>query len=114
LHRGWGDKQKGAVTVGIKRKEKTEINAEATESAEVRREAKGNEYSESGGPQMRQMGPRVVASREAGPVKDTLATMLPKLDSAGVRERGLDVLSGLREELGSHGAVVELSIDSNL
>jgi 1-acyl-sn-glycerol-3-phosphate acyltransferase len=36
------------------------------------------------------------------------------LDLPGVRERVLDVLRGLLEELGSHGAVAELSVHSNL
>jgi fatty-acyl-CoA synthase len=43
-----------------------------------------------------------------------LATTTPQLDLPGVRERVLDVLRGLLEELGSHGAVAELSIHSNL
>jgi fatty-acyl-CoA synthase len=43
-----------------------------------------------------------------------LATTSPKLDLAGVRERVLDVVRGLLEELGSHGAVAELRANSNL
>ncbi|HWY07195.1 MAG TPA: acyl carrier protein, partial [Candidatus Acidoferrales bacterium] len=43
-----------------------------------------------------------------------MATTSPQLDLPGVQERVLDVLRGLLEELGSHGAVVELSIHSNL
>jgi len=43
-----------------------------------------------------------------------LATISPQLDLPGVRERVLDVLRGLLEELGSHGAVPELSTNSNL
>jgi 1-acyl-sn-glycerol-3-phosphate acyltransferase len=43
-----------------------------------------------------------------------LATTTPQLDLPGVRERVLDVLRGLLEELGSHGAVAELSVHSNL
>src|SRR6267154_6844860 len=60
------------------------------------------------------MGPRRVSLTRSWPVKDTLATISPQLDLPDVRERVLDVLRGLLEELGSHGAVVELSIDSNL
>jgi acyl carrier protein len=36
------------------------------------------------------------------------------MDLPGVRERVLDVVRGLLEELGSHGAVAELSVTSNL
>ena len=43
-----------------------------------------------------------------------MATTSPQLDLPGVRERVLDVLRELLVELGSHGAVVELSIHSNL
>jgi len=43
-----------------------------------------------------------------------LATTSPQLDLPGVRERVLDVLRVLLEELGSHGAVAELSSKSNL
>lgn len=43
-----------------------------------------------------------------------MATTSPQLDLPGVQERVLDVLRGLLEELGSHGAVAELSIHSNL
>ncbi len=43
-----------------------------------------------------------------------MATTSPQLDLPDVRERVLDVLRGLLEELGSHGAVAELSIHSNL
>jgi len=43
-----------------------------------------------------------------------LATTSAQLDYPGVRERVLDVLRGLLEELGSHGAVAELSEKSNL
>jgi len=43
-----------------------------------------------------------------------LATTSPQLDLADVRERVLDVLRGLLAELGSHGAVAELTIHSNL
>jgi fatty-acyl-CoA synthase len=43
-----------------------------------------------------------------------LATTSPQLDLPDVRERVLVVLRGLLEELGSHGAVAELSINSNL
>jgi fatty-acyl-CoA synthase len=43
-----------------------------------------------------------------------LATTSPQLDLADVHERVLAVLRGLLEELGSHGAVAELSIHSNL
>ena len=43
-----------------------------------------------------------------------MATTTPQLDLPGVRERVLDVLRGLLEELGSHGAVAELSVHSNL
>lgn len=46
--------------------------------------------------------------------KVTLATTSPQLDYPGVRERVLDVVRGLLEELGSHGAVAELSEKSNL
>jgi fatty-acyl-CoA synthase len=43
-----------------------------------------------------------------------VATTLRQLDQPGVRERVLEVLCGLLEELGSHGAVAELSVTSNL
>ena len=43
-----------------------------------------------------------------------MATTLTQLDIPGVRERVLDVVRGLLEELGSHGAVAELSATSNL
>ena len=43
-----------------------------------------------------------------------MATTSPQLDLPDVRERVLVVLRGLLEELGSHGAVAELSITSNL
>ena len=43
-----------------------------------------------------------------------MATTSPQLDLPDVRERVLDILRGLLEELGSHGAVAELSIHSNL
>jgi fatty-acyl-CoA synthase len=56
----------------------------------------------------------MLASREAGPLRKILATTSPQLDLPGVRERVLDVLRGLLVELGSHGALAELSIHSNL
>jgi len=43
-----------------------------------------------------------------------LATTSPQLDLQDVRERVLSVLRGLLEELGSHGAVAELTVHSNL
>jgi fatty-acyl-CoA synthase len=43
-----------------------------------------------------------------------LATTSPQLDVAGIRERVLEVVRGLLEELGSHGAVAELTATSNL
>jgi fatty-acyl-CoA synthase len=43
-----------------------------------------------------------------------LATSSTQLDLPGVRERVLDVVRGLLEELGSHGAIAQLSITSNL
>ena len=43
-----------------------------------------------------------------------MATTSPQIDLPDVRERVLDILRGLLEELGSHGAVAELSIHSNL
>ncbi len=43
-----------------------------------------------------------------------MATTLRQLDQPGVRERVLVVVRGLLEELGSHGAVAELSVTSNL
>ena len=43
-----------------------------------------------------------------------MATTSPQLDLQDVRERVLDVLRGLLEELGSYGAVAELSVQSNL
>jgi len=43
-----------------------------------------------------------------------LATISPQLDLPGVRERVLEVLRELLQELGSHGALAELSIHSNL
>src|ERR1700757_520340 len=56
----------------------------------------------------------MLASREAGPLRKILATTTPQLDLPGVRERVLDVLRDLLVELGSHGALAELSIHSNL
>jgi len=43
-----------------------------------------------------------------------LATTSTQLDLPGVRERVLDVMRGLLEELGSHGVLAQLSITSNL
>jgi 1-acyl-sn-glycerol-3-phosphate acyltransferase len=43
-----------------------------------------------------------------------LATTSPQLDIAGIRERVLEIVRGLLEELGSHGAVAELTATSNL
>jgi acyl carrier protein len=43
-----------------------------------------------------------------------LATTSAQLDLPGVRERVMDVLRGLLEELGSHGAIETLSPNSNL
>jgi len=43
-----------------------------------------------------------------------LATISPQLDLPGVRERVLEVLRELLRELGSHGALAELSMHSNL
>ena len=43
-----------------------------------------------------------------------MATTLRQLDQPGVRERVLEVVRGLLEELGSLGAVAELSVTSNL
>jgi len=43
-----------------------------------------------------------------------LAATSTQLDLPGVRERVLDVVRGLLEELGSHGAVAELTAHSNL
>ncbi|HET7107040.1 MAG TPA: AMP-binding protein [Candidatus Acidoferrum sp.] len=43
-----------------------------------------------------------------------MATTSPQLDLPGVRERVLEVLRELLQELGSHGALAELSINSNL
>jgi 1-acyl-sn-glycerol-3-phosphate acyltransferase len=43
-----------------------------------------------------------------------LATLSPQLDLPGVRERVMDVLRGLLEELGSHGALETLTPTSNL
>ncbi len=43
-----------------------------------------------------------------------MATISPQLDLPGVRERVLEVLRELLRELGSHGALAELSIHSNL
>ncbi len=43
-----------------------------------------------------------------------MATSSTQLDLPGVRERVLDVVRGLLEELGSHGALAQLSITSNL
>jgi fatty-acyl-CoA synthase len=43
-----------------------------------------------------------------------LATTSTQLDLPDVRERVLDVVRGLLEELGSHGALAQLSITSNL
>ena len=47
-------------------------------------------------------------------LKENLATTSTQLDLPGLRERVLDVLRGLLEELGSHGAVETLSVTSNL
>lgn len=43
-----------------------------------------------------------------------MATTSPQLDLPGVQERVLDVLRGLLEELGSHGAIAEMNLRSNL
>ena len=43
-----------------------------------------------------------------------MATTSTQLDLPGVRERVLNVVRGLLEELGSHGAVSELTEKSNL
>ena len=43
-----------------------------------------------------------------------MATTTTQLDLPGIRERVLDVVRGLLEELGSHGAVAELLVSSNL
>jgi len=55
----------------------------------------------------------VLASREL-PEKAILAATSTQLDLPGLRERVMDVLSGLLEELGSHGALETLSPASNL
>jgi 1-acyl-sn-glycerol-3-phosphate acyltransferase len=47
-------------------------------------------------------------------VRETLATSSTQIDLARIRERVLGVVRSLLEELGSHGAVVELSASSNL
>jgi fatty-acyl-CoA synthase len=46
-------------------------------------------------------------------LKAILATISPQLDLPGIRERVLEILRGLLEDLGSHGAVAELSVHSN-
>jgi fatty-acyl-CoA synthase len=46
--------------------------------------------------------------------KATLATTSTKLDLPGLRERVLDVVRGLLQDLGSHGALETLSTTSNL
>ncbi len=56
----------------------------------------------------------MLASREAHNSGETLATISTQLDLPGVRERVLEVLRGLLEELGSQGAIPQLSITSNL
>src|SRR5208283_2990933 len=56
----------------------------------------------------------VLASRGAYNSGEPLATSSTQLDLPGVRERVLEVVRGLLEELGSHGAVAELSVTSNL
>src|SRR5215472_15988420 len=56
----------------------------------------------------------VLASREAPKRRTILATTSPQLDLQDVHERVLSVLRGLLEELGSHGAVAELTVHSNL
>src|SRR5271165_6106290 len=56
----------------------------------------------------------MVASRNVRSEKDSVATTVTQLDLPGVRERVLEVVRGLLEELGSHGAVAELSSSSNL
>ncbi len=43
-----------------------------------------------------------------------MATTFTQLDLPDVRERVLDVLRGLLEDLGSHGALETLSATSNL
>jgi fatty-acyl-CoA synthase len=58
---------------------------------------------------------RVLASREASnELKEIVATASTQIDLPGVRERVLDVVRGLLEELGSHGALPQLSATSNL
>jgi 1-acyl-sn-glycerol-3-phosphate acyltransferase len=57
----------------------------------------------------------VLASREAQiRVKDFVATTSTQIDFAGARQRVLEVLRRLLEELGSHGALPQLSVSSNL
>ncbi len=56
----------------------------------------------------------MLASREAHYSGEILATSSTHLDLPGVRERVLGVVRGLLEELGSHGALPQLSITSNL
>ena len=55
----------------------------------------------------------MLASREL-PEKAILAATSTQLDLPGLRERVMDVVRGLLEELGSHGAIETLSPSSNL
>ena len=55
---------------------------------------------------------RQIASRDK--LGKTLATTSTQLDLPGIRERVLNIVRELLEELGSHGAVPELSEKSNL
>ena len=56
----------------------------------------------------------MLASRKAHNFGETLATTSTQLDLPGVRERVLDVLGGLLDELGSQAALAQLSLTSNL
>lgn len=56
----------------------------------------------------------MLASREPSFQRNILATTTTQLDLPGVREVVLDVVRGLLEELGSHGAVPKLSEKSHL
>jgi fatty-acyl-CoA synthase len=56
----------------------------------------------------------VSLTQSSSELKEIVATTSTSVDLPGVRERVLDVLRGLLEELGSHGALPQLSATSSL
>jgi fatty-acyl-CoA synthase len=60
------------------------------------------------------MASRVSLTESSSELKEIVATTFTKIDVPGVRQRVLHVLRGLLEELGSHGALPQLSATSSL